>query len=148
MATSEAARGSVIVAAVVGLLVGVAGGHKWGAMNAKPVAAPVAAPAATPVAYSVGPGPCVHFDGSMYKCPGGRDEEISGDQLFLRGDSITISPVSVRFRDSTYVIPIPAHVDAIFFTPEAAQILVEHYVATDRAKATKLKAHLDSLRRR
>jgi hypothetical protein len=98
-------------------------------------------------AYATGPGACMHFDGSVWLCPGIKNLTIAGDRLFVRGDSITIDPITIRYRDSTFVLPVPAHADAIFFTPEAAQILLEHYEATDTAKAADLRKLLKTLPR-
>lgn len=113
----------------------------------KPVTKDTVTQSATPsaTAYVTGPGACMHFDGSVWLCPGIKNLTIAGDRLFLRGDSITIDPITVHYRDSTFVLPVPAHADALFFTPEAAQILVEHYAATDTAKARELRAVLKSL---
>jgi len=139
MSGSSAERVRWIIAMILVALGGFAGGYK--------VAPKQAIESGAPVAYVVGPGGCMHFDGSEWLCPGMKDLAMAGDRLFLRGDSITIGPVTVRYRDSTYVLPVPPHADAIFFTPEAAQILLEHYVATNPTKATQLRNLLSGLPR-
>ena len=145
MPGSNAERVKWIIAVILVALGGFAGGYKV-APRASIVPGPGPGPSA-PAVYVQGPGGCMHFDGSEWVCPGMTDSAISGDRLFLRGDSITIGPISVLYRGTTYQLPVPPHADAIFFTPEAAQILVEHYRATNPAKATELRNLLNGLPR-
>jgi len=148
MAWLNGERVKWIVAVILTALVGYAGGQKVGSKgkDAAKVEASAVAPANTAVvAYATGPGGCMHFDGSEWVCPGSKELTIAGDRLFLRGDSIVIGSISVRYRDSTFVLPVPPRVDALFFTPEAAQILAEHYDATNPAKAAALRQLLNSL---
>lgn len=140
-----------VVAALMLLGIGFAGGYVASSRTnpvVKPDTTAVSKQTVAPLGISeIGPSPCIHFDGSMYMCPGIKGDSVAGDRLYLRGDSIAIGPISVTYRDSTYRFPVPGRADAIFFTPEAAQILVEHYRATDPTKATALQAQLDAMPR-
>jgi hypothetical protein len=94
---------------------------------------------------SVRLGVCVHIDGSRYECPDSQLVRFVTDVSEIASVSLAITTSS----GEQFSVPLPERTDAVFLTPNAIQILVEHYtVAGDSAKADELRRFIEWLRQR
>ena len=87
---------------------------------------------------------CEHLDGSRWECP----DSLKNLRLFSSGMEIErASLVVTTSSGSREAIEVSGGTDAIFLTPGGLEILLEHYRATDEAKATAVAQYLDWARR-
>lgn len=88
---------------------------------------------------------CYHSDGSRWSCP----DSTANRGVIRDGSDVERVALTIRLRGGRTVRAVlPAGTDAVFLTPEAMEILAEHYDRGDAASAAAIRRVRDWAARR